>query len=100
MLKTGNVSLERLDTRCSAYSGSDFSNLVVHCCRHWIYEEVQAYWKESKQTVAFEEVEFICQPLKDDLNIWIIKTEYWELNKNSHHKKYVVDYKLQLPGVG
>ena len=49
-------------------------------------KEMQAYWKESKQTVAFEEVEFICQPLKDDLDIWIIKTEYWELNKNSHHK--------------
>jgi hypothetical protein len=34
MLKTGNVSLERLDTRCSTYSGSDFSNLAVHCCEN------------------------------------------------------------------
>ena len=58
---------------------------------------MQAYWKERKQAVTLEEVVFICQPLKDDLDVWIIKTEYWELNKNSHHKKYVVDYRLDLP---
>ena len=63
-------------------------------------KEMLAYWKERKQTVALEEVEFICQPLKDDLDVWIIKTEYWEINKNSPHKIYYVDYRLQLPGVG
>src|SRR6516162_3824579 len=51
MSKTGNVSLERLDTRCSAYSGSDFSNLVVHCCRHWIYEETRSQiWQVANKT--------------------------------------------------
>ncbi len=63
-------------------------------------KEIQAYWKETKQIVAFEEVEFICQPTKDDLDVWIMKTEYWELNKNSQHKKYAVDYRFQLPGIG
>jgi hypothetical protein len=61
---------------------------------------MRAFWKKRRQKVAFEEVEFICQPLKDDVDVWIIKTEYWEINKNSSHKKYAVDYRLQLPGVG
>jgi hypothetical protein len=41
-----------------------------------------------------------CQPTKENIDVWIIKTEYWEINKNSPHKIYDVDYRLQLPGVG
>jgi hypothetical protein len=61
-------------------------------------KQMQVYWTERGQ-VAFEEVVFLCQPLEDNLDVWIIKTEYWEINKNSSHKKYAIDYRLQLPGV-
>jgi len=57
------------------------------------------YWEGKGQERAFEEVEFICQPVRDDIDLWIIKTEYWEINRNSKHKKYDTDYRLELPGV-
>jgi hypothetical protein len=44
-------------------------------------------------------VEFICHAVHDDIDIWITKTEYWDINKNSKHKKYDSDYRLELPGV-
>ena len=40
-------------------------------------KERQAYWKKTRQIVAFEDVEFIYQPTKDHLDVWIMKTEYW-----------------------
>ena len=55
--------------------------------------------EKERQRTAFEEVEFICHPVHDHIDICIIKTEYWEINKNSKHKKYDVDYRLELPGV-
>jgi len=37
------------------------------------------------------------EQLKKD--IWIIKTEYWQINKADKHKKYDTTYRLELPGV-
>jgi len=61
-------------------------------------KQMKAYWK-GRGKIAFEEVEFICQPICDDIDVTIIKTEYWEINKSSQHKKYATDYRLVLPGV-
>jgi hypothetical protein len=61
-------------------------------------EQMKTYWK-GRGKIAFEEVEFICQPICDDIDVMIIKTEYWEINKSSQHKKYATDYRLVLPGV-
>ncbi|MGC2575743.1 MAG: hypothetical protein WA364_29915 [Candidatus Nitrosopolaris sp.] len=61
-------------------------------------KQMKDYWKGRGQ-ITFEEVEFICQPIYDEIDVKIIKTEYWEINKNSQHKRYAVDYRLILPGV-
>ena len=57
------------------YSDTRFGNRKNH------NKEMQAYWKERKRTVALEEVEFICQPLKDDLDVWIIQQSTGKLTK-------------------
>jgi hypothetical protein len=62
-------------------------------------KEKEEYWKGRGQKTAFEQVEFICHAVHDDIDIWITKTEYWDINKNSKHKKYDSDYRLELPGV-
>ena len=62
-------------------------------------KEMHLYWKKRSQKIAFEEVEFVCQPVQDDIDIRIIKTEYWQINKADKHKKYDTTYRLELPGV-
>jgi hypothetical protein len=62
--------------------------------------DMREYWEENDgQSRVMEELTFICMPIKDNADVRIVKTEYWEINKNGKHKKYDTDYRLELPGV-
>jgi hypothetical protein len=70
--------------------------------KHQEYHEkdIEEYWKNKDgQSTTFEEVIFECALLIDKTAVWIVKTEYWEINKNGKHKKYDTGYSLELPGV-
>jgi hypothetical protein len=61
---------------------------------------VKEYWQRrgGKKTVLAE-IEFICHPIPNNIDFWITKREYWQINKNSKHKKYATEYRFTLPGV-
>lgn len=98
-LKWGRVSLDNnsviVDELYRTYSNTKIGK--KHQKDH--NKEMHLYWKKRSQEIAFEEVEFVCQPIQDDIDSWIIKTEYWQINKADKHKKYDTTYRLELPGV-
>jgi len=78
-LKWGRVSLDNnsviVDELYRAYSNTKIGK--KHKKDH--NKEMHLYWKERSQKIAFEEVEFVCQPVQDDIDIWIVKTEFWQI---------------------
>jgi hypothetical protein len=63
-------------------------------------KEMDEYWKEKRgQKIILEEVERVCCPVRGNLDIQIVETEYWEINKSSKYKKNDTDYRIILPGV-
>ncbi|MGH9982339.1 MAG: hypothetical protein ACRD8W_00090 [Nitrososphaeraceae archaeon] len=57
------------------------------------------YWKERpRQTTVLEDIQLVCYPLRNNLEIFIDRFEHWEINKKSPNRKYLTEYHLHLCG--
>jgi hypothetical protein len=67
---------------------------------HSVYKEIVAeYWRDRPElSTVLAEIKFVCYPAKGNLEIYIERIEYWQINKNSSNMRYLTEYHFHLCG--
>lgn len=56
-------------------------------------------WEDPNVQTRNIPVEFLCFPLKGDLDFIVKKVEYWQMNKNKENKLLKIEYRFFKPGI-
>ena len=59
----------------------------------------QELWRDPNMQTREITAEFICFPLKGDLDFEVKKVEHWQMNKNKKNKLLKIEYRFFKPGI-